>query len=272
MKHKTLSKTYSGFIGQLIEADMECFTIHKAYKMASSSKEAVKKMLSEMVKKGWLLRLKEGLYYRIPQERDPDNFIPNWHITASCLVGERKFYIAYYSALEIHSLITQPALRERVVVNQQIKPSLLKLQGVEFQFIYHNDKHFFGFTKTKIDKYHRVVCSDLEKTIIDCLYKPEYANGIVEVAKAIYKAKDTINYDKFMSYVRRFDSQAVIKRFGFLVNLLEIDLPITNELLEMRSNAYTPLDPSMPKEGKMVSKWRILVNEDIDTIIQAPHT
>ncbi len=272
MKHRTLSKTYSAFIGQLIETDKDCLTIQEAYRMSSSSKNAVKKMLSEMIRKGWLLRLKEGIYYRIPQERDPDNFIPNWHVTASCLARDREFYIAYYSALEIHSLITQPALREMVVVNRQIKPSLIKIQGVEFQFICHNDKHFFGFTRTKIDKYNRVVCSDLEKTIIDCLYKPEYANGIVEVAKAIYKVMDMINYDKLMSYMRRFDSHAVIKRFGFLVNLLEIDTPITDELLEMRSSAYTPLDPSMPKEGKMVSKWRILVNEDLETIIQAPHT
>ena len=84
--------------------------------------------------------------------------------------------------------------------------------------------------------------------------------------------KDIINCDKLMSYMRRFDSHAVIKRFGFLVNLLEIDTPITDELLKMRRSAYTLLDPSMPKEGKMVSKWRILVNEDLDTIIQAPHT
>ena len=103
MKHRTLSKTYSAFIGQLIETDKDCLTIQEAYRMSSSSKNAVKKMLSEMIRKGWLLRLKEGIYYRIPQERDPDNFIPNWHVTASCLARDREFYIAYFLTTDLNT-------------------------------------------------------------------------------------------------------------------------------------------------------------------------
>ncbi len=61
-----------------------------------------------------------------------------------------------------------------------------------FQFIYHNEKHFFGTKKIWIDNFNKVVCSDLEKTIIDCLFKPDYAGGIVEIARAIYIFRDKI--------------------------------------------------------------------------------
>ena len=229
-------------------------------------------MLSEMVKKGWLLRLKQGLYYLIPLDRDPDTFIPNWHLTASCIAQDRDYYIGYYSALEIHSLITQPALIERAVVAKQMKPSILKIQGVQFQFIYHNEKHFFGYRKTKIDKYQKVYCSDLEKTIIDCLYKPEYAGGIVEVAKALYKARGDLEYFKLLDYMRRFQNQAVIKRLGFLLEMYKIENPIVSRLFEMRSSSWTALDPSLPKEGRTINRWRIQLNEDIETLKEAPNT
>ena len=47
-----------------------------------------------------------------------------------------------------------------------------------------------------IDNFNKVKCSDLEKTFIDCLFMPNYAGGIVEVARAIYISKDKINFDK----------------------------------------------------------------------------
>src|SRR5690606_17280800 len=104
-------------------------------------------------------------------------------------------YIGYYSALQIHNLITQPSLKEQIVVSKQMRPSEIKVKGVPFQFIYHNRKHFFGATKMWIDSFNKVLCSDLEKTFIDCLFKPNYAGGIVEVARAIHTSKDRIRYD-----------------------------------------------------------------------------
>ncbi len=272
MKNRTLGKKASQFINQLIAADTNCFTIQEAYQMLSSSPLAARKMLSELVKGGWLLRLRDGLYYIIPFDRDPETFLPNWHITASCLAGDDEFYIGYYSAMEIHSLITQPALIEQVVVNMQVKPSMIEIQGVRFQFIYHNPKHFFGFKKQWIDKFNKVLCSDLEKTILDCLYKPQYAGGIVEVAKAIYKVQDELNYERFLNYCHQFGSQSVIKRFGFLIDLYEIKTPITDQLQEMKSTTWTLLDPSHEKQGRMLNKWRIQVNVDIETIKRAPDT
>ena len=68
-----------------------------------------------------------------------------------------------------------------------------------------------------------MLCSDLEKTIIDCLFKPDYAGGIVEVAKAIYTSKDKIKYDILLEYAKKFDSQAVIKRLGFFLEMLNIN-------------------------------------------------
>ena len=88
------------------------------------------------------MRLKEGLYYIIPYEQNAETFMPDWHLMAEHLVNDAKHYIGYYSALQIHNLITQPSLKEQIVVSKQIRPSEIKIKDVPFQFIYHNEKHF----------------------------------------------------------------------------------------------------------------------------------
>lgn len=115
--------------------------------------------------------------------------MPDWHIIAQCLTKGYDYYIGYYSALQIHNLITQPSLKEQIVVPKQVRPSITRIKNVDFQFIYHNQNHFFGAKKIWIDSFNKVLCSDLEKTFIDCLFKPDYAGGIVEVARAIYISK-----------------------------------------------------------------------------------
>lgn len=218
------------------------------------------------------MRLKEGVYYIIPYEQNAETFMPDWHLIAEHLVNDAKHYIGYYSALQIHNLITQPSLKEQIVVSKQIRPSEIKIKYVSFQFIYHNDKHFFGAKKIWIDSFNKVLCSDLEKTIIDCLFKPDYSGGIVEVARAMYTSKDKINYDTLLEYARKFDSKAVIKRLGFLLEILDINTQIIDDLQKMKTDSYVLLDTELPKSGKRISRWSIQQNLETETIISAIYT
>jgi len=268
IKDKILSYPVAFLLDNLNGQNKKCFTIEEAYLLLSNSaKDNVKRMLCNMTKRGLLMRVKEGLYYVIPFEQDAKTFMPDWHLLSQYLVGDAEYYIGYFSALQIHSLTTQPNLREQIVVNKQIKPSILFVKEIPFQFIYHNEKHFFGNKKTWIDSFNRVQCSDLEKTIIDCLFKPEYAGGITEIAKAIYKIKDKIDFSKILEYAKLFDSQAVIKRLGFLLELLEIKKIEIDELQKLRTNSIVLLEPSYTKEGKTVSRWAIQQNIDTESIL-----
>ncbi len=268
IKDKILSHSVAFLLDKLNGQNQKCFTIDEAYGLLSdSSKDSVKRMLSNMAKRGLLMRVKDGLYYVIPFEQDPETFMPDWHLLSQYLVGDAEYYIGYFSALQIHSLTTQPNLKEQIVVNKQIKPSTLLIKGVPFQFIYHNEEHFFGNKKTWIDSFNKVQCSDLEKTLIDCLFKPQYAGGITEIAKAIHKSKDKIDYPKLLDYAKRFNSQAVIKRLGFLLELLEIQNPIIDKLQKLRTNSFALLEPSYPKEGKTIFRWAIQQNIDNNSVL-----
>ncbi|MHA8060076.1 type IV toxin-antitoxin system AbiEi family antitoxin domain-containing protein [Aquirufa beregesia] len=273
MKNKNISTQSSTLLSYFNGQNKNCFDYSVAYNALPNSKAStIRELLSDMTKRGLLMRLKDGLYYIIPYEQNAETFMPDWHLIVEHLMNDAKHYIGYYSALQIHNLITQPSLKEQIVVSKQIRPSEIKIKNVPFQYIYHNEKHFFGAKKIWIDSYHQVLCSDLEKTFIDCLFKPDYAGGIVEVAKALYISKNNINYDTLLEYAKKFDSQAVIKRLGFLLEMLEINTRIIADLQHLKTASYVLLDTELPKTGKRNSRWSIQQNLETDTIKSAIYT
>jgi len=273
MKNKYISKQSNKLLSFFNGQNRVCFYYPEAFgALPDSKKGAVSELLSDMTKRGLLMRLKESVYYIIPYEQNSESFMPDWHLIAGYLVNDSKQYIGYYSALQIHNLITQPSLKEQIVVSKQIKPSEIKIRNVSFQFIYHNPRHFFGTKKIWVDNFNKVECSDLEKTIVDCLFKPDYAGGIVEVARAIYISKDKIKFDTLFDYTKKFKSQAVIKRLGFILELLEINTNIIEKLRKAKTASYVLLDTELPKSGKMISRWSIQQNLETDTIKSAIYT
>jgi len=179
------------------------------------------------------------------------------------------FYIGFYSALDIHGLITQPSLKEQIVTEKQITPKYHIVKKVKFEFITLNKKRFFGYEKKWIDDFNKIYCSDLEKTIVDCLYKPNYTIGITEIIKAIYKSKEKINSDKILLHLEKFDAQVVYKRLGFLLKHLDMLSALTKEIQSKLSNSYALLDQSLPKVGKHNSEWKIVDNVGIESALKS---
>jgi predicted transcriptional regulator of viral defense system len=273
MRYKNISTHSYSLLSSLIDIDKRCFTNFDAKNILNSSSESsIKELLSDMTKRGLLLRLKKGLYYIIPFEDNPKYFIPDWHIVAKHLAVNNKYYIGYYSALQIHDLIVQPSLNEQIVFCKQIKPSTINIKNIKFQFIYHNKDHFFGFKETWIDNFNKVMCSDLEKTLIDSLFIPSYSGGISEIARALYNSRNRINYDKLWQYLLKFNSQAVIKRLGFLMEILNINNEFITKLLHIKSKSIALLDTELPDSGKIFSRWSIKINIDIETIKSSLYT
>ena len=104
------------------------------------------------------------------------------------------------------------------------------------------------------------------------MFRPEYAGGIVEIAKALEASKNKIDFNKLLVYATRFKSQAVIKRLGFLLELFEINTSIINDLQKEKTALYILLDPGLPESGRMRSRWSIRQNLETETIKSAIFT
>jgi predicted transcriptional regulator of viral defense system len=272
---KVINKTSAILLQKLYREGLEFFDLKAVAQILDDRNEAsLRRVLSDMVKHGLIMRLRDGLYTIIPYHFEPDTYFPNWHIVAHYLAGDTPYYIGYYSALTLHDLTVQPSLTEQIVVSQPIRPTTQWIKDIPFQFITHNTPHFLGISKKWIEQgTFRIQCSDLEKTLIDCAFKPDYAGGVSQLSYALYKSRDILNPEKMLDYTRRFSSDAVVRRLGFLLEALDILPELARALKEQinKSTSYVVLDTALPKTGQMYSRWGIVQNLDLFTIQSVIH-
>ena len=148
------------------------------------------KVLASMVSLGMLMKLYRDLYFIIPLSANPETYSPDSRIVARCIMNREGYYIAYSSAMYIHGLTDQPGTRTMVVTDRQRQPSKKNIKGMEFHFIYHSYHRFFGYRETWITTQEQAMVSDLEKTNVDAVSKPQLCGGIAGVGKAIYDARE----------------------------------------------------------------------------------
>ncbi|MDZ7878629.1 MAG: transcriptional regulator [Saprospiraceae bacterium] len=267
---KVINKTSATLLHGLYHNGLEFFDIKAAAQILNDRKDvSLRRVLSDMVKNGLLMRLQDGFYTIIPYHNEPETYFPNWHIVAHHLAGETPYYIGYYSALALYDLTVQPSLREQIVVAKPIRPTTHFVKDILFQFITHNEPHFFGVSKKWVeDGTFRIHCSDLEKTLIDCAFKPDYAGGVSQLSHALYKSRAVLNPEKMLDYTQRFGSDAVVRRLGFLLEALDILPELARALNEQtpKPTSYVALETALPKKGQMYSRWGIVQNIDLSTI------
>jgi len=128
MKHKNISYQSNNLLAFFLDKGKPCFTFPEVLEaLQGIAPNTARQLLSHMAKRGLLMRIKNGLYYIIPFDQDPETFMPDWHLLASPLTKGYEYYVGYYSALQLHQLITQPSLTEMIVTNHQLKPSLIRV-------------------------------------------------------------------------------------------------------------------------------------------------
>ena len=248
--------------------DQDCFTYQDVQdEYPDRDKIYTAKVLTSMVEKGFLIKLSRNLYHIVPASADADNYIPDWHLVAKYLMRGRDYYIGYYSAMQIHGLITQPSLKEIIVTKIQIKPSIRNIRSVNFQFVTHTKTRFFGYKNSWINQHEKVMVSDLEKTIVDALTRPDLCGGMVEVGKAIYETRKKIDLQKLLDYLTQNESQVAIKRYLFLCDLIGIEWTAHHEgMLKKIGSGFPLLDTTGPDKGRKNSRFGLKINIDTATI------
>ena len=208
------------------------------------------KILASMVSMGMLMRLYRDLYCIIPLSADPESYSPDSRLIAKCLMKGKGYYIAYSSAMDIHGLTDQPRAWTMVVTERQRQPSILNIKGTEFHFIYHSYSRFFGYEEFWISTQEQAMVSDLEKTIVDAVSKPQLCGGIAGVGKAIYHARERTDLQKLFYYLARNGSHAAKKRYLFLSDILELEWTSDHQrLLDDSGASISLLNPIGPDQG-----------------------
>jgi len=258
---KSLGRTSSKLLLALGEKDKSIFTTAEAREVIGTSPAATRNLLSDLVEKRWLIRLTPGRYLVVPLSAgESAEYSENWYVVARYLVEPRPYYLSHYSALDIHKMTTQPL--HSVFVTSPVRRRNVDTLGASFYFVFIHPSRFWGTEDVWVKPTQQVHVSDLERTVVDCLSNPGLCGGVSELAKGLWARRNDIDYPKLMHYVERFDSKAVAKRLGFLLELYEIGGDAVEGLKKYVVPSYVLLDPSLPPRGKYKSSWKLRINID----------
>jgi len=217
------------------------------------------KMLSRWAKKGWLSRIRRGLYVHVPLE-SPTADIP---LEDPWLIADRLFstcYIGGWSAAEYWGLTEQIFRTVVVMTTQQVRDRGPIIRGTKFLLRTISENALFG-TKPVWRGQVQVFVSDPERTIVDMMDTPKVAGGIRSVADifSYYLKSETKNLDLIISYAQRLGNGAVFKRLGFLLERLDSDQKNSIEgCRAMMTKGNVKLDPALNAE-RLITRWRLWV-------------
>ena len=269
---KSLGNTEARILASLAAQGKSVFTLKEAQETAGVTDYAIRLILSGLVKKKWLIRLTGGKYLIVPFEAgERGEHTENWFVIAKNLIEPKPYYISHYSALDIHEMLTQPALT--VYISTPVRRIPKKILGATFRFIYTKPEDLWGIEDIWTTSTQQVSVSNLERTIIDCLNRPDLCGGINEAAKGIWAKRNEIDYSKLVDYAKRYNKKSVIKRIGFILETYSLG---NNELFSRLkpevTKSYTLLDASLPATGKFKSSWKVRANIEPAELIEITKT
>ena len=263
---KTLGPQAARLVIKLHERGKTLFSNADIRAITGLSPKSARNFVASLVHRGVVTRLKPGLFILVPFELGHEReYLGNPFILARELGGGVDYYISHASAMDIHQMVTQPQLVFYTTTPQAIRPRMVL--GTEFRFIRCRHDHLFGITEHWATKTEKVRVSDLERTVLDGLKQSRHCGGFTEVAKGFWMRRDDIDPARLVDYALRLNVGAVIRRLGFLLEMFEVDAPLDlNRLRRRLTTSYALLDPQMPKEGKLLSRWRLRLNIEPEEI------
>ena len=163
-------------------------------------------------------------------------------------------YISGWSAINYYHLTDQIPQTVFVITTRVRKKREIIFNNTKIIFTKVKPKYFFGYKKERYGSYD-IFIAEKEKALIDSvLFKKISFSEICDIVKNNVK---NVDIDLLIEYLIKIKNKSLIKRFGFLLDRLNIK---NDKLIRLIDFKYIPLDYLISKKGKKDKKWRIIDN------------
>lgn len=239
------------------------FTVDEASRALGLDPKAARRELGYLSRRGWLTRVRRGLYLPVPLEAPLSG---EW-IEDLWIVAAKAFspcYIGGWSACEEWGL-TEQIFRDVVIVTAaEVRRRHQELQGFPYLVTRRPEDKLFGI-RWIWRRTARIPVSDPSRTIIDILDDPGLGAGIRHVTAVVreYLYSDERNDALLLEYGDRLGNRAVFKRLGWLLEVLGIEGSLLEACRDRRSTGLSKLDPTVRSQGRIVRRWNLRVNVDL---------
>lgn len=262
-------------VGRLAAEGVEFFSIGDLEKRLGVSRRKAVDLAQRMARVNVARRLKGGLYAVLPPTDwlDDRGFAVSWYWTAANLVRGDPYFIAYYTAMDIHNMTQHPIRTIFVAVTRRRRD--VTVGPARFRFVTLAEQRFFGGRARRFAG-HPVQVADLERTFLDCVDRMDLCGGLGEVARGFDRRHRDLDRDRLLRYVLQFDRPVAGKRLGFLLETVghgDVLLLRDLERLAGRLKRYVALDPTRDAETtERNRRWELDVNVDVGKLVQGLRT
>lgn len=243
----------------LFGAGKRTVTVEAAAKALGLSREAAARRLSALASRGWLRRIRRGLYLAVPVDApDPAIWTDDpWYLAD--LVWD-PCYIAGWSAAN-HWTLTDQVFRSTVVATtRRVRRVEQELAGATFLVHHVGPERLTWGLVAEWRHGRRVLVSSPERTVADLLSDPALGGGIRHTLEILDSLLADTNAERVVGAVIRLGNGAGLKRLGYLLEVLGHD---TEAIDQPMTAGVSLLDPSMPATGPRSRHWGLRLNADV---------
>ncbi|KKP38843.1 MAG: hypothetical protein UR28_C0012G0022 [Candidatus Peregrinibacteria bacterium GW2011_GWF2_33_10] len=248
MKYTLTSSKDSKLLENLIIKYGQIVTINQISDEAKKNlnQSQIEYLISSLTKKGWLIRVKKGLY--VISDLSNRGFLSlSSYIIANLLV--KNSYVSFESALQYHGMFDQ--LTNKIISISLKEHKDVNLQNTEYNFIKTKTDYYFGFKKIIIDNQNAQIATQ-EKALCDIINFHRSIYSIDLVIEKLKNYKNNINFIQMQNNIKQL-SMTTLKIFGFIFDLLNID---SSELLKQSKTTKTA--HKMTSDSRIFNaKWRL---------------
>ena len=241
------------------------FSVEEAASALFLSIPRTHRLLAYLADRGWLLRLRRGLYSLVPLEAaHAREWVEDPWVVASKLYGADS-YIGGWSACEHWDLTEQIFMETVVITSRKLRSAKDEVQGFSFRVKRTKPDMIFG-VRTVWRGRTRVNVSDASRTVADVLSDPSLGGGIRHVGDVLetYFESEHLDEDLLVGYVDRLGNRTAFKRLGYLAETLDVGSPaFVRRCQEGMSSGTSLLDPSLPAAGPYLRRWNLRVNANV---------
>lgn len=222
---------------------------------------AAAKRLARWVERGWLRRVRRGLYIPVPVDaEDPRSWSEDPLVLADAVW--RPCYFTGWTAAN-HWNLTEQVFRTTILKTaSRVRKTHDRLLDHDFHLVHVPRALLEWGTRPVWRGDRRVYVADPARTVIDVLDDPGLGGGIRLCAEIVHDYLGEHDWHTLVEYGDRLGNRAAFKRLGYLLEAtdLRVDDPLLDACRSRVSAGIALLDPSAPPRGPRIGRWGVRVN------------
>jgi predicted transcriptional regulator of viral defense system len=264
---RTLSKNEAKLILDLEWRNQKTVTLADLRKVLGASENYARFLAHRLARKGWLERLRPGLFQLVPADRGREGVADSNPLAPGAVLVEPYFY-SFGTACTHHGLTEQVFAEVYVASQERRRPETIR--DKRYVFVYVPKERFFGFEEVSILG-QRVRMATAERALLDAIDRPRYAGGISETSRIVARATEKVLWEKLIALLRKWESPALVQRLGYYLDLHQAHMPahLRSELLglvPLKSKILLGPRRKFGTSGKLIQPWNVIENIPRDLI------